>query len=543
MSLLEKCYGCDDIPLYFSAFLKGIIRKDSGGNNYLPLKIMVCNTQDQGIACGTDMTPLQILMSLAVIDDCDHCALNISLDATSMEAICPDAPVDFKAEWHDDFARITFSDQTGGLADHELWEEKDGGGYALAYTIPAGTTSYDYYTWQNADLNFKVRAKVGGSYSAFTAVQNIVSPLVFKSDQTVLNTLTIHTFTIVGASTINIDWGDSNDNDYGTGVHPDITHDYVSEGTYFVQLSGDVDFLADWEMFAQEVAGDVTKWNFPLSCLRFHLYNDSFTGNPLDRALNDGVGIIHFNHNNLSGDTSGLVMNDTLYDFRFAGNSGLYGDSGGWNLPLANGKVYFYIEFANTAIGGTWTGKSLPANTKLLSVYGSQIEWDITGQVWPADCGYLLLGSPAVPSQANIYGDITGMAWPTGLAATIGYTIYFYGLSLMGDLSQAASDLPSVGAEMRFCLAENQLTKLPRGEYEWVRAFDCSGNSCNTAEVDAILTYIDGYFVGPKVPLADCDYDFSGTGMGAPTAVGLAAKTSIINKYTAQGQTCTINTN
>lgn len=536
MSVLEKCNNCFEVQDLKDALKSIFVKYD---NNYY-VNIFYSDYECEQVSmldCG-EISVEELINNTLVEGCCDLCALHIGSDL-----ICPPVPEDLAVEWIDDFAQITFTDMSGGRAKHEIWEQVDGGGYELVTTLDAGIETYDYYTWQNADLDFKIRSRSGGSYSAFTAEESIVSPLVFRSDQTVLNTLTIQTFTISGAHTINIDWGDGNDDDFGTGVNPNITHDYILEDIYFVQLSGDLDYLADWEMYNQEVLGSISKWNFPVSCIRFHLYNEGFTGNPLDRPLNPLTGIIHFNNNDLSGDVTDCVLNDVLYDFRFDNNAGLYGDTTAWQLPLANGKVYFYFEIPRTQIGGLWTGKQLPANTKLLSLYGTQIEWDLTGIVWPVNCGFLILGSSAVAVQANIYGDLTGMIWPAGFAATIGYTIGFYGLGLAGDLSGAASDLPSVGAVMKFYLGQNDFTKLPRGEYEWVNVFDVSGNNCDQTEIDNYLVYLDSYFVGAKVPLANCSYDLSGSGMGIPSAIGLAARTSIIGKYVAAGKTCTITVN
>jgi len=62
--------------------------------------------------------------------------------------------------WDDDFATITFSDETTGSATHELWESKDGDTWELSNIIAIGSESKEYYSFQNADYNFRIRARL-----------------------------------------------------------------------------------------------------------------------------------------------------------------------------------------------------------------------------------------------------------------------------------------------------------------------------------------------------------------------------------------------
>lgn len=95
MSLNTKCITCSDVPLSLETILKSLIRQDSDGNNYIPLQILACSSSDELAAeCGSDYTAEQLLRSVLVIDDCGHCAVQVSLDATSFSLICDECPED-----------------------------------------------------------------------------------------------------------------------------------------------------------------------------------------------------------------------------------------------------------------------------------------------------------------------------------------------------------------------------------------------------------------------------------------------------------------
>lgn len=69
--------------------------------------------------------------------------------------------------------RVSFTDNSGGVAEHEIWAQSDGGISALLTTLNAADVSYDD-TVSPVDLRYyKVRAKVGTNYSAFTAELSI----------------------------------------------------------------------------------------------------------------------------------------------------------------------------------------------------------------------------------------------------------------------------------------------------------------------------------------------------------------------------------
>lgn len=547
MSILEKCINCSDITVSIPQIFKMLVRIDSDGNYYLPLKLNLCSENDiLAVQCGSDYNIEQIVKPLIVMDDCNHCAINVSIDNSSIDLICPDAPEDFKVEWIDDFARITFDDKTGGLGDHEVWENVDGDGFALVYTIPAGIESYDYYTWQNADLDFRLRSKIGDLYSAFTHTENIISPLVIKTDQSILQQVLFHVFTITGAGkTINIDWGDGNDADYVSGANPDITHDYAGTGTYYIQFSGDVDYLWFFEATVQTyLLANLEKWKLPLYLKVLHTFDNGFYGDITDIEFNNDLGIFHIRDNEVNGNVTDWQFPLGLYEIRLADNN-LTGDISGWDLSGNDLAAYFYLELNSTSIGGDLTDfdSYMPSNLKALMIYDAEFSGDLTDWVIPSDCGFLKIGDNTLLDQGCVFtGDLTTWTLPTNYAVTMGYRIDLTGYGFTGDLSGwTITDLLNVN--MYFYLGKNNFTKLPRGGFLHVYVLNAEENNCDQAEIDAFLAHVDGYFVGAVVPIIDATYELDGVGMAIPSAAGLASRTSIINKYTAQGKTCVINVN
>ena len=141
-----------------------------------------------------------------------------------------------------------------------------------------------------------------------------------------------------------------------------------------------------------------------------------------------------------------------------------------------------------------------------------------------------------------LMGDITGK---NIFPATEGQ--YSLGMELTyGELSgDASSCIIPAGLTMgaKFYFRDNNLTKMPRGDFDMVTFFSFTNNNCDSTEIDAFLAYVDAYFVGATVPKRNAVYSLDGTGMGIPSAAGLASRTSILGKYTAAGRTCTISVN
>ena len=59
--------------------------------------------------------------------------------------------------WSTEYLNISFTDNTGGVYGHQIWESLNGGAYSLVTTLAAGVTTYAHRTWQNSTVSIKVR--------------------------------------------------------------------------------------------------------------------------------------------------------------------------------------------------------------------------------------------------------------------------------------------------------------------------------------------------------------------------------------------------
>lgn len=415
-------------------------------------------------------------------------------ESALLAAGCLVDPSGITLTWVGDFLRITVTDNNGGT-ENEIYESKNGGAYTLATTLNEGVTTYDYTTWQNSSLNFRVRAKNGVIYSDYSDVVNIITPWVFKIDQSTLIQVDIHDFSLVtSGKTVTFNWGDGTTTVISTsGSHP-ITKDYTVEGQYFLWITGDVDWIAGLEwmvQFAYLHGTSIDKWVLPSRFQTGHFYSDGLVGDINNVIIPPTCGVLHF------GDDT-IISDITHYDSLFTDALAF------WDIHIASNVA--------GGITGNVTDWVLPFRNAHLNIYGN-VQGDLTS--WN-------------PWQAVTYAGV--------LLALVG----IYGGSFTGDLSGwTIPDLPA-GFE---CSIGCHFTKLPRGNFRNVGKYDFRSNLCDATELDAILAYIDAYFVGGVVPLVDCIYRFNGFGMGIPSAAGLVSKASIEAKYAAEGKSIAIYVN
>ena len=90
MSLHEKCIQCKDVPITFDQIVRSLVRVDADGNFYIPLKFNLCAESDElAVGCNaSDITPLELLRALIVMDDCGHCSIKVSVDAGAIDMLC-----------------------------------------------------------------------------------------------------------------------------------------------------------------------------------------------------------------------------------------------------------------------------------------------------------------------------------------------------------------------------------------------------------------------------------------------------------------------
>lgn len=171
-------------------------------------------------------------------------------------------------------------------------------------------------------MNFKIRAKKG-NFSTYTDVVNLLTPLVWKTNQSILTQVILRGVTILVGKTVTVNWGDGVIEDL-TGVVINKTHDYGvgNEGQYFISLSGDLNSIILFNIFGQlKYYGDLTKWILPepgANSSSFDLYTCSFTGDLTNWML--PIRCIEFNifSNYFSGKsperTSGYNNGGLIYD-------------------------------------------------------------------------------------------------------------------------------------------------------------------------------------------------------------------------------------
>jgi hypothetical protein len=179
-------------------------------------------------------------------------------------------------EWIDDFARLTWLD--GDEYQTEIWELKNGDAYSLVATTAVGAGSYDSYTWQNANMSFKIRHLKDGVYSEFSDIVSINTPLVLKTNQSSLNTVTLNTITISAGKSVRVNWGDGTYADL-SGTVSNTIKNYSTTGVYFISLTGDTNSITYLRMFTQvNIFGDLSKWIMPTSLVSIYLYSTSISG-------------------------------------------------------------------------------------------------------------------------------------------------------------------------------------------------------------------------------------------------------------------------
>lgn len=458
-------------------------------------------------------------------------------------------PTDLTVTWIDDFARITFTDNSGGTSQHGIYETKNGGAYTLVHTLAAGITIYDYHTWQNATLGFKIKSIQSNLYSAFPLVVNIITPLVFKTDQSTLTPVvfTYLNFATNSGHTMNIDWGDgTNEDRTAYGYMAGTTKNYsVEKNPYFIKISGDINFIDKIEFTAQAKAyGDLSKWKLPDALMLFHFYVNNFTGNisSWGPVLPSGLEVFHIGLNNFTGDISSWVWPDVLRDMHLGQNldgDGLSGDLSDmlWPIPL------FHFLLGKNNFTGDISGWVLPTGCARMELSrcgftGDLSDWEIPDNMCDVELNYEDLED----HRNHFTGNISGWILPTILLTYGDYIFKCNNLPFTGDCSSWI--IPSTINEiMSFKFQNCDLTGLPRGNFKWVVEYWFYGNNCSSGEIDSLLAYIDGYFTGEVVPLTNCSYVLNGTGMGIPSPAGLTSRTSILGKYTAVGKTATITVN
>jgi len=328
-------------------------------------------------------------------------------------------PTGLTAVSENDYVKIDFTDNTGGVAQHEIYESKNGGVYTLVTTLAAGNITYNNYTWQNANMNFKVRAKVGTWYSDYSIISNLVTPLVLKTDQSTLTNVVMHLLISAG-KTVNINWGDATNNDY-TGLNSPITKTYsATANPLYIKLSGDVNSIEHLgvQQGQTHVSGVLTKWILPTNLQQLIIMGVPFTGNISSWVLPANLTHIYVSGTQLTGDISAwvipsgiqkIVINDTTPP--------LSGDLSGWTLP--NTLLWFYASSQDFTFmpRGNFLGID-----DYIGVYAGDNNCDSTeidNYLVYLD-GYFATHTPTKSALYHLNGEVMGIPTAIGLTAKSG---------------------------------------------------------------------------------------------------------------------------
>ena len=163
--------------------------------------------------------------------------IGIGLQYRRNLALAPTVPTGLSASFTVDTISgdLTWTDNSAGKAQYEIYSSTNGGDYALLTTTSVGATSYSDITCrQNANVVYRIRAKYYSFYSDYVTSSAVVTPLCWKTDQSTLNTVTITTLNIAAGYSITINWGDNTSNTY-SGNNSGITKNYSTNGQPNIQ--------------------------------------------------------------------------------------------------------------------------------------------------------------------------------------------------------------------------------------------------------------------------------------------------------------------
>ena len=191
---------------------------------------------------------------------------------------------------------LTWTDNSGGTAQYEIYSSTNGGDYALLTTTSVGATSYSDTTCkQNASVVYRIRAKKGTLYSEYITATALVTPLCWKTNQTTRTNLIINSIVIAADKTVNIDYGDG-ENANLTGANTNLTHTYAASATniFNIKLSGDLNSITQFYHFNQALShGDITNWILPSALLKGYFTNLMLTGNLTETILPSSLNLIY----------------------------------------------------------------------------------------------------------------------------------------------------------------------------------------------------------------------------------------------------------
>jgi len=209
--------------------------------------------------------------------------------------------------------QLNWTDTNGGKAQYEVYSSTNLGVDVLLGTTIAGATSYQDLTCkQNASISYKLKAKIGSRTSEFVPSTSLLTPLCWKTNQSVLTAVTIQNLTL-SSGTVNINWGDGTNANY-SGANAGIVKNYSVAGQYNINISGNINNITAFYHFNQiKSFGNLTNWILPASLVDFQFNGSTgLTGVVTNWVIPSSLSICSINSTALTGIISNWVLPSSL---------------------------------------------------------------------------------------------------------------------------------------------------------------------------------------------------------------------------------------
>lgn len=222
---------------------------------------------------------------------------------------------------------LTWTDNSAGKAQYEIYSSTNGGDYALLTTTSVGATSYSDTTCkQNASVVYKIRAKKGTVYSDYATATALVTPLCWKTDQSTLTAVVIDELNIAAGKTVTVNWGDGTSQAY-TGNNANITKNYAGTGQYNIWLSGYIDSIGRLSHYSQSKSyGVISNWILPSTITYFYVYSTQVSGDISEWILPTSLTHLSIHSTQVSGSLPQITEHATNA-INYRANSAYMSDS------------------------------------------------------------------------------------------------------------------------------------------------------------------------------------------------------------------------
>ena len=210
--------------------------------------------------------------------------------------------------------QLNWTNNAGSTAQFEVYSATNGGTETLIGTTIAGATSYQDTTCkQNASVVYRIRVKKGSRFSGYVSATALVTPLCWKTNQSVLTSHVLNTLNLPAGKSVTIKYSDAT-SQVLTNSNSNITKNFAATGQYNVWLEGDINSISVFSIFSQsKVYGVVTNWILPPNT-EVRLYANGVTGDVSNWTIPTSS-TFRIDANALSGQLSNKVVPSSVASF------------------------------------------------------------------------------------------------------------------------------------------------------------------------------------------------------------------------------------